>query len=130
MGGSLFILFAPELLIPLYLASYKHWRDCQDCEKERKRLTKKLVKINYRLTGVEVSEDVTKIFYEVCRQIDSLSLKELKTLRAFCSVIDKQNCLDLRMHRNIDEIVKIVSEYKNSIDECIDSRKEKRNIKI
>lgn len=130
MGGGLFILFAPGLLSPLYLASYKHWRDCQDCEKERKRLTKKLVKINYRLTGVEVSGDAKKVFYEVCRQIDSLSLKELKTLRAFCSVIDKQNGLDLRMYRNIDEIVKIVSEYKNSIDECIDSKKEKRSVKI
>lgn len=41
MGGSLFILFAPELLSPLYLASYKHWRDRQECETERKRLTKK-----------------------------------------------------------------------------------------
>lgn len=130
MGGSLFILFAPELLSPLYLASYKHWRDCQECEKERKRLTKKWVKINYRLTGDEISEDVTETFYEVCRQIDSLSLKELKTLRTFCNVIDKQNCLDLRMHRNIDEIVKFVCKYKNSIEEYIDSKKEKRNVKM
>lgn len=130
MGGSLFILFAPELLSPLYLASYKHWRDRQECETERKRLTKKWVKINYRLTGGEISKDVTKIFYEVCRQIDSLFLKELKTLRTFCNVIDKQNCLDLRMHRNIDEIVKIVSKYKNSIEEYIDSKKEKRNVKM
>lgn len=130
IGGSLFILLAPELLSPLYIASYKHWRDCQDCEKERKRLTKKLVKINYRLTGVEVSGDAKKIFYEVCKQIDFLSLKELKTLRAFCNVIDKQDGLDLRMHRDIDEIVEIVSKYKNSIDEYIDSKKEKINVKI
>lgn len=127
--GGILILFVPELLSPLHIASYKHWIDCEESKKELKKLSKKLIKINYRLTGMKVQTDSKELFYAICKQMESLSLKELNVLRAFCNAIAKQNRLDLRMHRDIDEIVKLTSEYKDTIDEYIDSKKVKVNFK-
>lgn len=124
IGGGLLVIFVPGLS-PLYIASYKYGIDSEECEKELKRLSKKLVKINYRLTGRETQTDSKELFCEICKQMDSLSLKELKVLRKFCNAIDKQNGLDLRIHRHEDKIIDFISKHRNIIDEYIDSKKAK-----
>lgn len=130
ISARLLILFVPELLSPLHIASYKYWLDSKECEKQLNGLSKKLAKIQYRLTGKEEEMDPKELFCKITQHLDSLSLKELKVLHQFSDIIYKQDRLDLRIHRKDEEIIESILEYGEVIDEYIDEKKVKGKKKI
>lgn len=135
VASEVLILFLPQLLSPLHLASYYFYKKSKDREKELNRLSKKMILITNRFTKIEEEkinslEDINylELFYNVYRQVDKLTLRELKVLRNFCYAL--HNPYDLTIIKG-DQKIEIVDEvyykYSNELDGYMD-KKTKRKI--
>lgn len=94
---ELILLFAPETLSPLHLASlYKS--PITKNKKQLLKLTKKMLEVYRRLeendilsNQFNIIDNNIKLFYDVYNNKDNLTLKELKILKKYCYTL-KNNC--------------------------------------
>lgn len=132
IAGELIILFVPQLLSPLHLASYHSYQIGKEREKKLKRLSKKMILIKSRFGDVEEEQlnsldniDRVELFYQVYHHLNDLTIKELKILRDFCYALNDQ--YDLRISRSDKESEQdVYYRYRSQIDDFIDLKTYKK----
>lgn len=124
---ELILLFAPETLNTLHLASLYNDSKSKERIRKIKICRKKIYKIiiRFKENDLEYYKQLNNVqlFYTIYNKMEYLDQKELKILRDFCySLSDKY---DLRIRRDEDEEEtedQIYYKYSNIIDNIIDER--------
>lgn len=124
---ELILLFIPETLNTLHLASLYNDSKSKERIRKIKICRKKVYKIiiRFKENDLEYYKQLNNVqlFYTIYNKMEYLDQKELKILRDFCySLSDKY---DLRIRRDEDEEEtedQIYYKYSNIIDNIIDER--------
>lgn len=133
MASELIILFVPQLLSPLHLASYYSYQKNTERQKKLNKLSKKMLliaddhqKIEEKQLGSLENMNYVELFHRVYRQIEYLNLKELKILRNFCCAL--YNPYDLTINRNheIETEEEIYYKYKNILNNVVEQKTKKK----
>lgn len=128
---ELILLFAPETLIPLHLASLYKSSITKD-KKQLLKLTKKMLEVNSRLkeknilsNQYNIIDNNVKLFYDVYNNKDSLTLNELKVLKKYCYVL-KDSGNFTTIYYSEDKEKYNYEQYCKSINKLIDEKRLKK----
>lgn len=129
--NELLILFVPQLLSPLHLASYYTYKKNKEREKELNRLSKKMILIVNRSVKAEKEKinslddiNYVELFYRVYGQVDNLPLRELRILRNFCYTL--HNPYDLTIikgDQKTESEDEIYYKYSNILDDYMEKKR-------
>ncbi len=126
------ITFIPNMLSPLHLACYsRSQKELEEKKRRFQRLSQKMKEITTRYKEEEEDQEQepsnVELFYDVYHHIDDLSLKELKVLREYCSLLKDVNCM--KSIQKMEDSLEVfrVTRLEDTISEHIQKSKEKGN---
>lgn len=121
------ITFIPGMLSPLHLACYsRSQKEAEEKKKRFQKLSQKMKEITTRYKEDQEQESSNvELFYDVYHHIDDLSLKELKVLREYCSLLDDVNCMKSIQKMESSLEVFRVTRLEDTISDRIQKSKEK-----
>lgn len=126
--GELIVLFAPKALSPLHLASFYKSRQTKE-RKELLKLSKKILKINTQISLNDLKnyqQDITsnniKLFNDVYKRKNDLTLRELKILRNYCLLLKNNYRPVINEHYIYENKDFIDSNCNEILDEIIDKK--------
>lgn len=122
------ITFLPSMLSPLHLACYsRSQKEAEEKKRRFQKLSQEMKEITVKCHEKKVPQEEMspniKLFYDVYHHIDDLSLKELKVLREYGSLLDDVNCM--RPIREMDSAIEVfrISRLEDTINHHIKEKK-------
>lgn len=136
IASEFVILWMPQILSLLHLASYYTYKKVKEREKRLNELSKKMIIIAKRLETIEEEKEIAvdsrnyiKLFYRVYEQLDRLTLRELGIIRDFCYALYNPYDLTITRGDGIEREEDIYYQYKSVLDDVIEEMEKERKLK-